>query len=202
MKIGIIVGSMRNPGNSAKIGHYISERLPQLQEDTTTWTLDLGAHPLPLWDESVWSGAEHWKTVLKPLGEALVACDGFVVLAPEYAGMVPPALKNFFLLADKKHLGHKPGLIVAVSSGRGGSYPVAELRSSSYKNNRLNWIPDHVIVRDADHVLNGETPENDGDTFIRGQIDYSLRMLLEYARALQSVRASGVIDYKTYPNGM
>lgn len=57
-------------------------------------------------------------------------------------------------------------------------------------------------MRDADHVLNGETVENEGDQFIRGQLDYSLRMLMEYAKALQAVRSSGVIDYKTYPNGM
>lgn len=120
MKIGIIVGSQRHPSNSAKIGQYLAKRLPVLAEGSESWTLDLGDNPLPLWDESIWQGADHWKTLLKPIGEELTACDGFIVLAPEYSGMVAPALKNFFLLADKKHLGHKPGLIVAVSSGRGG----------------------------------------------------------------------------------
>ena len=42
-------------------------------------------------------------------------------------------------------MAHKPGLIVTVSAGLGGSYPVTELRISSHKNTRLCYIPDHVL---------------------------------------------------------
>jgi hypothetical protein len=39
-------------------------------------------------------------------------------------------------------------LIIAVSGGAGGgAYPVAELRMSSYKNSRICYLPEHLIVR-------------------------------------------------------
>ena len=116
--------------------------------------------------------------------------------------MVPPGLKNFFLLCGADVLAHKPGLIVTVSAGLGGSYPVNELRTSSYKNTRLCYIPDHVIVRNVGQVLKGEQPADEHDDALRNRITYSLRVLLEYAKALKLVRDSGVVDLKTFPYGM
>jgi hypothetical protein len=116
--------------------------------------------------------------------------------------MVPAGLKNFFLLCDRQVLAHKPALIVSVSAGLGGSYPVAELRMSSYKNTRLCYVPDHVIVRNVSQVLHGETPADEHDAALRKRIEYNARLLLEYAQALQTVRRSGLIDLDTYPFGM
>lgn len=202
MKIGIIVGSHREKSNSSKVGQYCAESLKKLIPGVSTWTYDLAGNPLPFWDESIWSGNPEWKKRWEPISNELKSCDGFVVVAPEWSGMVPAGLKNFFLLTDKTEIGHKPGLIVGVSSGRGGSYPVVELRMSSYKNTRINWIPDHVIVRDASNVLNGATVEGESDTITRSNLDYSLRLLGEYSKALRLVRESGVIDHKAHPNGM
>jgi azobenzene reductase len=89
-----------------------------------------------------------------------------------------------------------------VSSGRGGSYPVAELRMSSYKNTRINWIPEHMIVRNAEQVLNGPQSISEEDEFTRSRLGYCLRVLKEYGKALKIVRDSGVLDYKTHPNGL
>ena len=40
---------------------------------------------------------------------------------------------------------------------------------SSYKNNRLCYIPEHVIVRNVEKVLNGNSEENDSsaDAYFR-----------------------------------
>jgi hypothetical protein len=111
-------------------------------------------------------------------------------------------LKNFFLLCDRQVLAHKPALIVTVSAGLGGSYPVAELRMSSYKNTRLCYVPDHVIVRNVGQVLHGETPGDEHDAALRRRIDYNARLLLEYAKALVAVRRSGLMDLDAYPFGM
>ena len=40
------------------------------------------------------------------------------------------------------------------------------------------------------------------DATIRQRAHYDLRILAEYAKALAAVRASGVVDHKTYRNGM
>ena len=202
MKIGIIVGSHREKSNSGKIGRYCAKTLETLAPGTTTWTYDLAGNPLPFWDESIWSGNPEWKKRWDPISAELKSCDGFVVVSPEWSGMVPAGLKNFFLLTDKTEIGHKPGLIIGVSSGRGGSYPIVELRMSSYKNTRINWIPEHAIVREADKVMNGPQPESETDKITRTNVDYNLKVLVEYAKALRAVRDSGVIDYKAHPNGM
>ena len=68
--------------------------------------------------------------------------------------MVPAALKNFFLLwAATGELSHKPALPCAVSAGEGGAYVISELRMSSYKNNRLCWLPEQLIARQVKSIL-------------------------------------------------
>ena len=61
------------------------------------YRLDLTNNPLPLWDESIWAGDPEWQARLSPISEELGSSDGFVIIAPEWHGMVPSALKNFFL---------------------------------------------------------------------------------------------------------
>jgi NAD(P)H-dependent FMN reductase len=200
MKITIIAGSHRENSESERIGKYISKELTSMGMDS--YLFSLSKNPLPLWDEGQWSNAEPWASKWQPISKELESSDGFVVIAPEWAGMVPAGLKNFFLLASNKELAHKPALIVGVSSGVSGTYPVAELRSSSYKNNRICYIPDHVIIRDCTKMLKDESPSNDHDKSIRERLTYSLKVLLEYSKALAEVRKSAVIDYKTFPYGM
>lgn len=206
MKITLIAGAHREQSESARIAHYLEGRLKELSPGIETAIIDLGKNPLPLWDEGMWgketSRGTDWKAVWGPHSATLASSDAIVVLSPEYAGMVPAALKNLFLLVGNGELSHKPGYIVGVSASRGGSYPVAELRESSYKNIQLNWIPEHLIVRDAPKMFQGAEPASDDDKFIRGRADYGLKLLLEYAKALKLVRDSGVPDRKNYPFGM
>lgn len=201
MKFAIIVGSQQVDSQSAKVGRYLAAQLSSLEHQS--YTLDLGSNPLPLWDNSIWSGDPVWQERLAPINAELESCDGLIVISPEYHGMAPAGLKNFFLLFGKEVLGHKPGYIVAVSASAGGAYPIAELRMSSYKNSRLCYTPDHTIVRSVGKVLN-EHGENDerSDNYTRKQLGYGLAMLVEYAKALGQVRSSGVVDHKNFGNGM
>jgi hypothetical protein len=104
----------------------------------------------------------------------------------------------------KGELAHKPALIVTVSSGDGGAYPVAELRMSSYKNNRICYIPEHVIVRNVESVLNDNEADNNPvtDQYFRGRFAYALGILREYAVAMRQVRASGATSLNVFKNGM
>ncbi len=110
-------------------------------------------------------------------------------------------MRNLFLICDRE-LAHKPALLITVSAGTGGAYPIAELRMSSYKNSRVCYIPDHVIVRGAEQMLNTPESVNANDALIRDRLAYSVKVLEEYAKAFQNIRKSGVIDFETYPNGM
>jgi NAD(P)H-dependent FMN reductase len=201
MKIAIVAGSHRRDSESLRVAQYIQGVLGTIGVEQT-YLLSLSENPLPLWDEGLWSGDEKWKTLWSPISKELKSSDGLIVIAPEWSGMVPAGLKNFFLLCSAELLAHKPGLIVGVSASLGGSYPVAELRTSSYKNTRLCYIPDHVIVRNVGQMLKGAQVVDEHDRLLRERIDYSARVLVEYAKALKSVRDSGLIDLKRFPYGM
>ncbi len=201
MKIAIISGSHRHNSQSLKVAQHIQKTLP---EENNTWLYSLEGNPLPLWDEGVWDGEQKWLDILTPIREQLSSCDALVIISPEWHGQVPAGLKNFFLLFGKNEMGHKPALIVSVSSGIGGSYPVAELRMSSYKNSRICYLPEHVIIRDVETVLNDNAADNNerSDKYIRERLQWSLAILNEYAIALKGVRDSGITQNEQFGNGM
>lgn len=204
MKISIISGSHRKVSQSAKVARYIQQALEEQDICEETWLFTLAENPLPLWDEGIWEGAPDWQKKLAPISGELDSSDGFVVVSPEWHGQVPAGLKNFFLMWGKGELAHKPALIVTVSSGDGGAYPVAELRMSSYKNNRICYIPEQIIVRKVESVLNEDPQQNnpEADSYFRERIGYALNILREYSLALGQVRASGVTDLSKFKNGM
>jgi len=155
-----------------------------------------------MWRESDDAQKDNFESIWPQISDELLACDALVVVAPEWHGMVPPALKNFFLHCDGE-LANKPGLIVGVSAGNGGAYPISELRMSSYKNSRICWIPDHLIVRNVEDVLNDSselTTASEGK--LRQRAMYCVRLLAEYAKGLSLVRSSGVVDLVAHPFGM
>jgi len=202
MQIAIIVGSHRKGSESSRVGAFVAKQLAAIDPAVAVDTIDLAGNPLPLWDESLWQGDSPLTATWKPIRDRLRKADGFVIVSPEWAGTVPPGLKNLLLFAGPKEVAHKPSLIVAVSSGRGGSYPVNELRTSGYKNNRMLYIPEHVIVQDVNDVLKGDSPAGERDAWIRKRIGFALAILLEYAKALGPVRSSGLTDHADFPYGM
>ncbi len=204
MKITIISGSHRVLSQSEKVARYIQQALEKGGICDQTWLFKLAENPLPLWDETIWEDSPEWKQRLDPISSELASSDGLVVVSPEWHGQVPAGLKNFFLMWSKGELAHKPALIVTLSSADGGAYPVAELRMSSYKNNRICYIPEHVIVRNVETVLNDDPEKNNpqADTYFRERIGYALGILNQYAMALAQVRASGATDLSKFKNGM
>lgn len=205
MKIGIICGSHRNTSQSGKISRHIEQELLSKNMCQETWLYDLADNPLPLWDEGIWSGDPQWQERLAPLSAELNSCDAFVVVCPEWHGMAPAGLKNFFLMwTAGGELAHKPALIVTVSTADGGSYPIAELRMSSYKNSRICYLPEHLIIRYVDTVFNEDPKDNKAETqaYFEGRLGYCLEMLKEYGLAFRSIRASGKTSMETYTSGM
>jgi multimeric flavodoxin WrbA len=199
MKIAIVSGSHRVKAESLRVSQYLSSALKKSGIDSDV--ISLSGNPLPLWSEEVFDNADFQKT-WGQMSKTLQESDGLIVVSPEWAGMVPAGLKNFFLFCSNAELAHKPGLIVGVSAGIGGSYPIAELRDSSYKNNRLCYIPDHLIIRSVGEMLHGDAPANDRDASLRKRIDYTLNTFAKYAEALRTVRAANVLDLDNFPFGM
>ena len=148
----------------------------------------LGKKPVPA---SLW----------QPIRDRMREAHAFVFVTPEWAGMVPPGLKNLLLFATSKEVGinqhwslefHHLEVVVTPT----------ELRTSGCKNNRLLIIPEHVLVQDVSDALVGEGPVNKRDAWVRKRITFADRLLLEYGKALGSIRASGLTDDADFPYGM
>ncbi len=187
MKYLLMSCSHRVNSESLKVTQHLKRSLERRGHEVKLH--DCGAYPLPLWDPD--ERGDHWPTwqALKP---ELKSCEGLILVTPEWHGMATPQAKNFFLLAGSSPLAHKAGLIVSVSAGRGGAYPIAELRLSSYKNSKLSWIPEHLIIRQVESVLNEEETLSEitksNEKWIRDRIDHTLEQLELYTEALNSIR--------------
>ncbi len=197
MKFVIISGSQRPQSQSAKLAGEICGRLQQEYECDI---VDLGERPLPFLD---FSPNDSDKAYLAELGATLSNCDALVVISPEWHGMATAALKNFFLHFSGGQLAHKPALLVAVSSGDGGAYPIAELRSSSYKNSRICYLPEHLIVRHVESVFNSNAADNNetSQQYLSERLDYALAVLTSYSENFVRIRES-LPDGSAFSNGM
>lgn len=204
MKIGIISGSHRQNAQSDKIAEFMKSEIESKHEGTQAWIYSLKGNPLPLWDESIWEGNPEWVERLAPIKAELNECDAFIIIAPEWHGQIPSGLKNFFLIFGKEEIGHKPALITAISAGQGGTYPVAELRMASYKNNRICYIPEHLIIKDCESVFNQDSEKNNerSHNFYLERFHWSLNILKGYGQALKTVREEVEVFSKKFGNGM
>ncbi|TVR47468.1 MAG: NADPH-dependent oxidoreductase [Puniceicoccaceae bacterium] len=201
MHVFILSGSHREKAESLKVARFLQAKLEREHAGVSTFLYSLSNNPLPLWTEDE-GGApgDLWD----PIAAELKRADALIVVCPEWNGMATSGTKNFLHLAGVGLVGHKPALAVAVSAGVGGAYVIAELRMSGYKNNRLCWLPEHLIIRGVGKVFNRPEPDESGkeDRYLHGRAGYALRLLVEYGKALRAVRATGVIDHEKYGNGM
>jgi len=214
MKITVINGSQRHAENSQslKVANYLLDELIKGKICDEAHLISMTDKPYPLWDEAIWDGDQEWKKLISPVSDELVSSDAFIIIVPEYHGMAPAALKNFLLMHNKDEIGHKPALLVGVSSSDGGAYSVAEMRMNSAKNNRLCYIPEQLIIRNVESVLNSESQDGnsgseidsdlDSDSYFKERITFALEVLKQYAIALKSVRDSGATDNDKFRNGM
>jgi len=199
MKISIIATSQRQKSESQRISNIFQSNLNRLNTNIDLFSVDLSKTVLPLWSPEKKNGngiwGETWKTISKNLDES----DGFIFIVPEYGGMAAPSAKNLFLLCSEGELSHKPGLIVSISSGEGGAYPIADLRSFSYKNTHIMWIPENIIIRNVEQFM----PGSHGTAipkWLDRRVHYTLKLLLEYSSSMKPLRK--LINRKDFGNGM
>ena len=193
MKITIISGSTRDNSESKLIAEYLSVCLTK--NNINSVILDLNEKRLPLYNATE-SGS--WELIWDEISRLLNQSDGFVFVSPEWDGMFSVGLHNMFHYVDKE-LADKPVLLVGVSSGRGGQYPLQQMRIMGYKNKRFVVIPESLYY---DHIQESLID----NAFVNNQViertSYALKILIEYAKSLKLVRDSGVINYEKFPNGL
>lgn len=203
MRIVVISGSHRKNSQSEKVSRYIINRQIATHSQSKAELINLANNPIPLWDESMDVKKEPWKSHLQPSLELLQSCDGVVWVIPEWNGMIPSGVSNLLQHCTAKELGHKPALLVGISASMNGVYPISQMRLNSSKNNRGVYLPEHIIIRYVEKVLNDPEKSASGeDSHLRGRIDYCLSLLNLYAQHMKPIRHSSIIDYDRYPNGM
>jgi len=187
MRLMIIAGGMRYPSGSRLAADFVRQKVLENKIFDQIDLLDLGQNPLPMWDEGVWRGEEKWKQILTPLRERMQVADAYVLVSPEYNGMASPAIKNFSLFFDERATGHKPALIVSVTSEtHNGQYPVADLHAFGAKNTKWVYIPDHLIYRNIKGLINENLQMT--NTLLEERTLFSLQELRLYAEAMKEVR--------------
>ena len=199
MKISIISASHRINSQSRKISSFLKDNLIKIDSKLDTNILDLADAALPLWSPDKKDGIGVWGDTWISISNSLNMSDGFILVVPEYGGMATPAAKNIFLLCGNGEFAHKPGLIVSISSGNGGAYPISELRSSSYKNTHLMWIPENIIIRNVEE-FNPGTHGGNIPNWLDDRIDYVLKLFLTYASNMKPIRE--IVNRKDFGNGM
>ena len=199
MKISIVAASHRPKSQSQRVSEIFQSNLNKLNKNLDLFSLDLGTTMLPLWSPDKKNGNGIWGNTWKKISKNLNESDGFIFIVPEYGGMATPSAKNFFLLCGEGELTHKPGLIVSVSSGNGGAYPIADLRSFSYKNTHIMWIPENIIIRNVEQF----SPGSHGElipSWLECRVEYTLQLLLAYSLNMKPLRE--LINRKDFGNGM
>jgi azobenzene reductase len=184
MKLLVISGSHRKNSQTAKVAKYINNNKNSFAESKH---IDLCELDLPFWDAMSDYKADSpvWHDVAAQINSA----DALILMTPEWAGTASPLIKNLLLMSDLADTAHKPVMLVGTSSGISGAYPVAELRMNALKNTKLIPVPDYLIVRYIDQVLNMEQAVDEHDESLRQRISYCLEMLNSYAQAMLPVRA-------------
>lgn len=178
IRVVIVSASQRANSQSRRIADVFRDQYLDGEADI----LDLHDTVLPLW-----SGPDSATPAVEQVRALMVAADAFIFVVPEWHGMAPAAIKNLLLWCGASELAHKPTLLTAVSASAGGAFVVAELRGSGYKNSRLLWLPEHLILRNVGDLWS-EQEGNKCDAYLDKRTRYAVDMLKTYARALSGVR--------------
>lgn len=186
-----IVSTAHRPGSqSLRIAEALNSKFLNGEADI----IDLHTQELPLWN-----GGPATETV-ESVRATLAAADALIVIAPEWHGMAPAGWKNLLLWCGAAQLAHKPTLLVAVSGSVGGAFVIAELRGSGYKNSRLMYTPEHLILRGVADLWADK--QNPSDEYLGNRARFAIDNLLTYAEAIKPVRARLCEGLSEFGNGM
>ncbi|MFP6844426.1 MAG: NAD(P)H-dependent oxidoreductase [Thalassolituus sp.] len=189
-QIAIVSASHRADAQSLRIAQHLNAN--HLNGEASI--VDLNTADLPLWD-----GSPATKSV-EAVQQTMAQADGFIFVIPEWHGMVPAGLKNLLLWCNVTHLAHKPTLLVGVSASTGGAFVIAEMRGSGYKNSRLLYTPEHLLLRNVGSLWTGENSES--DAYLEKRSAFAIEQLQTYIAALAPVREQLCSRFKDFGNGM
>lgn len=197
LNICLVVASHRANAQSLRIAQYMREHFLAGHGSI----IDLYDLKLPLWDGDPLPADSDKARQVEYVKNSLHDADALIFIIPEWHGMAPAGLKNMLLWCGARELAHKPVLLVGVSASVGGAFAIADIRNSGYKNSRLLYLPEHLILRDANDLWVGQEGRM-SDTYLADRTRYALDLLHTYAAALKPVRGKLCAGLAEFSNGM
>ncbi len=185
MKLGIIIGSIREGRSSQYLAALVEKQANNLDGVETT-VLDLRDFNLPMFNEAIspkYNPNRRTNTEGKKWLDALSAQDAFVIVSPEYNRAVPGVLKNAFDYIAHE-VSDKPFALISHGSYNGG-FTLANLRVMVPELGGIS-IPAMIGIQYGQFDEKG-TYIGDEST-LTGRIDSQLADLRRYSEALMSVR--------------
>lgn len=198
MKVAIVAGSNRTNSETARVARFLKARVEAVSTLEPV-LIDLHEIPFSVNPDDNYFGKQ--EPNFKKISDIIEGSDALILISPEWSGTVSPILKALLIFIGVP-ASYKPALLVGVSAGRGGAFPINELKASGNKNNFIAFLPEYLIFRDVNNLLKKDPAESKDDIYIRARSDYAIGLLEEFAKALRTVRQSGAINLKKYPYGM
>jgi len=213
-----VSSSQRDESKSFAVAKYLQYNILNHMPDVDSSILDLSRYPFLL---------DHYGVYREGLGQEnkdgsaavlarnkrevlaqLYDCDAVIFIAPEWGGMIPPALVNLLLLtangsAGGLPLGHKPAFAIGISASTGGSNPISLLKAYAAKNSHLTWLPLHAIIQNVDDFIAQDWAPQLDNRFsqVQSRLLVGLKSLTIYAEQLACVREELVKLSKVHPFG-
>jgi NAD(P)H-dependent FMN reductase len=189
MRIGIVIGSVRQGRLGASVGAWVAARARALDTSSVPggveWTvLDLRDFDLPVMTDENWAQAEDGPAEVHRWRDAVAECDGFVFISPEYNRNIPGAFKNAYDLLSRQWMGKT--LAIVAYGGLGGVRANEAWRITTAAYN-MHVVGDSVnLVRRMDFP-GGELALTDHHD---RSLEKVLRRLVDLTRALTGDRAA------------
>ena len=207
MKLVILSGSGRKESNSLKLGQFILGKFQSKALEIELIDLcqygSLLHHYEPLTNQQLLTEKEQ-------LLHSLYQCDGLIIIAPEWGGMLPPILHNTLLLtaygsAGGFPLAHKPAFAIGVSASGGGHNPISLLKGYGAKNPHLVWLPFHLIINNIEEFLSALNVAGSNLTSrefqLVSRLEIGIEALTLYAKQLSPIRNELVTLSEKHPFG-
>lgn len=119
MKIGIVIGSIREGRLGASVGAWVKDQADK-RADADYRLLDLKEFRVPLLESPthpMQANKQYDSPEVTAWSRAIDACDGFVFVTPEYNHGVPGALKNAVDVLGSEWVGKPIGFVGYGSAG-------------------------------------------------------------------------------------
>jgi len=161
--ITILSGTNRPGANTRKVAGQVLELYQSLGAEAAL--LDLAGLPPEIFDPASY---EETPPSFQPFADAVVNCDGLVIVCPEYNGGFPGVLKYFIdMLPFPESFEGRPVCFIGLAAGMWGAIRPLEQLQALWMYRTAHLFPGRVFLPGIRKLLNEEGRLTDESTLKR-----------------------------------